>query len=432
MVATELVSPTDVVRVFECTLNLLEITLLGENISPSASMEIEQNVDMIKNMIKNLRAIPKDTFQLPPSPSGSGSVKRDKSKMSLKKKDKTPAVVVKDITEEPSVPEKRKDEVVKEIKPEAPMKVAPPCLPPVIIDEDTYEITDGGPPTVTHDGGQSPQVTHDAGGQSVVIIEDDTYEITDTTSDTSSMTSSLTTSSVGHHSHISSDEIERHLKTFQELSPEELLKRDPTFSGYLQKHKKNRLIGQWNRRYCILKDSFLFYYKSDSTSNKEKGVIILTGYQLSLSAKDSKSYCFSLTPLDKSRGDAYTFQADTSDEYEKWKSYLSEVINKTYGEMSRGLSRDQAVDEQEGEMYEQFPNEQKEVLSVEPDVSTFTMDNIYMGLHDCTGTESDELSFQSGDVLYILERLSTNWWLGYLNGKCGYVPANYLTEAFEQ
>ena len=58
----------------------------------------------------------------------------------------------------------------------------------------------------------------------------------------------------------------------------------------------------------------------------------------------------------------------------------------------------------------------------------FFISNIYKSLYDCTGDEVDDLSFKTGDIVYILERLSTKWCLAYLNGKCGYASSNYLTQ----
>ena len=53
-----------------------------------------------------------------------------------------------------------------------------------------------------------------------------------------------------------------------------------------------------------------------------------------------------------------------------------------------------------------------------------------MGLYDCRGEDDGDLSFKAGDILYILNKGDTSWWLAYGNGKCGLVPNNYLTEAF--
>ncbi|XP_046354990.1 growth factor receptor-bound protein 2-like [Haliotis rufescens] len=43
-------------------------------------------------------------------------------------------------------------------------------------------------------------------------------------------------------------------------------------------------------------------------------------------------------------------------------------------------------------------------------------------------SDAEELSFQKGDVLNILEKVDDNWWRGELNGNEGLVPANYLKE----
>lgn len=62
--------------------------------------------------------------------------------------------------------------------------------------------------------------------------------------------------------------------------------------------------------------------------------------------------------------------------------------------------------------------------------ASFTVDNIYMGMHNCMAEDEQDLAFNRGDVMYILDKIDTHWWLGYLNGKVGLVPSNHLTTAF--
>lgn len=68
--------------------------------------------------------------------------------------------------------------------------------------------------------------------------------------------------------------------------------------GYLLKHKK-RLLTKWHKRFCVLVNEFLFYYKSD-TDKKEQGYIILPGYTITVPPKD-KGFVFVLENEDKTR-----------------------------------------------------------------------------------------------------------------------------------
>jgi len=49
-------------------------------------------------------------------------------------------------------------------------------------------------------------------------------------------------------------------------------------------------------------------------------------------------------------------------------------------------------------------------------------------LYPYPGQTQDELSFKEGDILIIHKKDPGGWWEGELNGKRGWVPANYLEE----
>ena len=62
----------------------------------------------------------------------------------------------------------------------------------------------------------------------------------------------------------------------------------------------------------------------------------------------------------------------------------------------------------------------------------FSINNIYMGLYDCQGEDEQDLDFNRGDVMYILEKLHVDWWLACLKGKVGLIPSNHVTTAFNE
>ena len=49
-------------------------------------------------------------------------------------------------------------------------------------------------------------------------------------------------------------------------------------------------------------------------------------------------------------------------------------------------------------------------------------------LYDYDATTDDELSFRENDIITILQKDPAGWWEGELNGKKGWVPANYVKE----
>ncbi|XP_066498279.1 GRB2-related adapter protein 2a [Hoplias malabaricus] len=49
-------------------------------------------------------------------------------------------------------------------------------------------------------------------------------------------------------------------------------------------------------------------------------------------------------------------------------------------------------------------------------------------LYDFTAEEEDELGFNSGDIIEVLDRSDPSWWKGRLRGHIGLFPANYTTQ----
>ena len=47
-------------------------------------------------------------------------------------------------------------------------------------------------------------------------------------------------------------------------------------------------------------------------------------------------------------------------------------------------------------------------------------------IYPYTGSQDDELSFEAGDVINIVNQDKDDWWSGELNGKTGVFPANYV------
>jgi chromosome segregation ATPase len=56
----------------------------------------------------------------------------------------------------------------------------------------------------------------------------------------------------------------------------------------------------------------------------------------------------------------------------------------------------------------------------------------FVAVHRFTSDNTEELSFEKGDVITVTDQSDTSWWIGTLNGKSGYVPSTYLKQAAEQ
>lgn len=53
---------------------------------------------------------------------------------------------------------------------------------------------------------------------------------------------------------------------------------------------------------------------------------------------------------------------------------------------------------------------------------------VYKAMWAYTAQQSDELSFEEGDRLYISDQSESGWWKATVKGKSGLVPSNYVAE----
>lgn len=91
---------------------------------------------------------------------------------------------------------------------------------------------------------------------------------------------------------------------FQDLGAESLNALNPQRSGMLT--KQGGSVKSWKRRWFVLKDNFMFYYKS-SREPKPLGVIHLDEYQIEIAkpeevknaTKDLPKHCFKIACVDR-------------------------------------------------------------------------------------------------------------------------------------
>ena len=104
--------------------------------------------------------------------------------------------------------------------------------------------------------------------------------------------------------------------------------RDPECHGYLSKQGQSKLK-TWKRRYCVLKNGYLYYY-TDMSNATALGVAKLLGYSLEKGEQHGKRCYFrALPPEDSLR--MYFFAADSERERER------QVLGKTSYQCSQLL-----------------------------------------------------------------------------------------------
>eukprot|EP00057_Strongylocentrotus_purpuratus_P033419 XP_791356.3 PREDICTED: osteoclast-stimulating factor 1 [Strongylocentrotus purpuratus] len=56
---------------------------------------------------------------------------------------------------------------------------------------------------------------------------------------------------------------------------------------------------------------------------------------------------------------------------------------------------------------------------------------VFRSLYAYTALQSDELTFEEGDLLYVTEMTNDGWWKGRCGTKSGLIPGNYVEESTE-
>ncbi|XP_065660094.1 src kinase-associated phosphoprotein 2 isoform X6 [Hydra vulgaris] len=366
------VKPEEIVYLLQTTKNFLMVTLLGESLSPSTDMERKDMADKLEEMIKKLQM--------------------NTSNLNINNIPRSNLQPIKSVTIE---------------KPQE--------------DEEEYEVLDNISKTNPTNESHTIKDTNRSRSKTLISAIKELL-VTDNITKTPSI------NSFSQNSILSYEDLKQKVSEYQHYSISKL-KEGSTASGYLLKHKNRRFAITWHKRYCILKEYFIFYFKSE-TDFKELGVIILPGYTLTLSAKE-KGHIFILEAKEKGR-DSYTFQADSRDDFEKWRKSILAITNKEWSnEQLNAVEKvatdnvDKDDDNDSGNCDGSFSNP-----SFSQQEKGFSINNVWIGMFDCDGESSQDLSFKRGDIIYIYAEIDINWSMGYLNGKTGLVPNNYLTDAF--
>ncbi|XP_038241515.1 src kinase-associated phosphoprotein 1 [Dermochelys coriacea] len=246
--------------------------------------------------------------------------------------------------------------------------------------------------------------------------------------------------------------------------------------GYLEKRSRDHGFfgSEWQKRWCVLNKRTFLYYANEK-SKQPKGTFPIEYYSAQLAfhlRKDSRrECCFKLMSPGKR---SYEFTASSPAEAKDWVDQIQFLLKdmssltipydedeeeeEAYDDIdgfgspnaqsrnTLNLKEEEvavASGEEEEDIYEVLPDEELDppVLEDREDIGSkgktglHTRDyaNYYQGMWDCSSNQPDELSFQRGDIIYILSKEYNmyGWWIGELNSEVGIVPKEYLTAAYE-
>uniref|UniRef100_A0A3Q0RZ38 Src kinase-associated phosphoprotein 1 n=1 Tax=Amphilophus citrinellus TaxID=61819 RepID=A0A3Q0RZ38_AMPCI len=211
--------------------------------------------------------------------------------------------------------------------------------------------------------------------------------------------------------------------------------------GYLEKKRKDHSFfgPEWQKRWCVLNNS-IFYYFGSEKDKQQKGSFYINDYTVQMVSnlrKDSKkSACFELSAPGKR---PFQFTASSPQEAREWVDQINFVLRGKPASLLFTFSDLLHVSHYGKPLPALFSSSlstQDKYILLLIDKSHIAWSseysNYYQGLWDCQGDESDELTFQRGDLIYIISKEYNihGWWVGELNGTVGIVPKDFLQPAY--
>uniref|UniRef100_A0A8C5HPW2 Src kinase-associated phosphoprotein 1 n=1 Tax=Gouania willdenowi TaxID=441366 RepID=A0A8C5HPW2_GOUWI len=215
--------------------------------------------------------------------------------------------------------------------------------------------------------------------------------------------------------------------------------------GFLEKKRKDHsfFASEWQKRWCILSGS-IFYYFGSEKDKQQKGCFHIYEYSVELVSslrKDSKKNCCFQFSAPGRR--PYQFTASSPQEARDWMDQINFVLRDL---SSSSIPYDEEEEEEEEEdyddievvsaadedIYEMLPVECIIIFSASSIPESTDFANYYQCLWDCKADEADELSFNRGDLIYVISKEWNiqGWWVAELNGLVGIVPKDFLQSAF--
>ncbi|NP_001004990.1 src kinase-associated phosphoprotein 1 [Xenopus tropicalis] len=231
--------------------------------------------------------------------------------------------------------------------------------------------------------------------------------------------------------------------------------------GYLERRKKDHGFfgSEWQKRWCVLTTRAFLYYSSEKGKQPKNGFLIKDSLaqMMPYIRKDSRrDSCFEVVTPNQQ---VFQFTAASPSDARDWVEQIQFLVKdtqstiipyeddeETYDDIEStesspvvGLTNDSENSLQEDDVYESIPGDEEteesedENYEMKPGEPVIFYGDYYQGLWNCFSDNSDELSFERGDLIHILskEYHAYGWWVGELDGIVGIVPKDYLTLAFD-
>ncbi|CAG5903512.1 unnamed protein product [Menidia menidia] len=193
-------------------------------------------------------------------------------------------------------------------------------------------------------------------------------------------------------------------------------------NGLLWGHPTNHSFfgPEWQKRWCVLNNS-IFYYFGTEKDKQQKGSFHISEYSVQLvnnlrKDKEKKNACFELTAPGRR---AFQFAANSLQEAREWVDQINFVLR----DLSSSVIPEDEDEEEEGEEGEEetyddiegdFPSSAEEAAEKSSEqAGSSDYANYYQGLWDCQADEPDELTFQRGDLIYIISKILWFFWTSF-------------------
>ncbi|XP_006023341.1 src kinase-associated phosphoprotein 1 isoform X2 [Alligator sinensis] len=184
--------------------------------------------------------------------------------------------------------------------------------------------------------------------------------------------------------------------------------------GHLEKRSRDHSFfgSEWQKRWCVLNRKIFYYYANE---------------------KNMSSFTIPYDEEDE--------EEETYDDIDSFDTPNTAVHNASLNMEEAEAAA--ASGEEEDDIYEVLPDEDLDMpfpedrrdagSSIKTGGSMKDYANYYQSMWDCISDYPDELSFQRGDIIYIVSKEYNmyGWWIGKLNNVVGIVPKEYLMPAYD-
>jgi len=208
--------------------------------------------------------------------------------------------------------------------------------------------------------------------------------------------------------------------------------------------KSSSRLRPWQKKMCILRYGLFEVYETNKGFQQLKQSFKINNCRFELNTS-KKDFGFNIVSEDNQ----LTIElAATQDNFFTWKSNFYKVLDET------SQSMEEIYDDTENETFDNTEVKDKlnavakekslpqspTQLSLSPcesikseDDDDMDFSSMYLCMWDCEADEDNEISFNRGDILKIISKDHDcyGWWEAKLNSVVGFVPKNYLMNAYD-